>query len=158
MADKVFLPIILKSENISSHNTIVSGLTHPVHISSSPWCPVSLFLGWGLLAWPWAVGGPSLHSPLGSAHMSWPCHFLLVTATLQGSEQTGRNGPPTSLGFPGGSAGKESTCNLGDLGSIPGSGRSPEGGQGNPLQYSCLEDLHGQRSLAGYGPRSRKES
>ena len=83
MADKVFLPIILKSENISSHNTIVSGLTHPVHISSSPWCPVSLFLGWGLLAWPWAVGGPSLHSPLGSAHMSWPCHFLLVTATLR---------------------------------------------------------------------------
>ena len=82
-------------------------LTHPVHIPSRPWCPVSLFLGGGLLAWPWAVGGPSLHSPLGTAHMSWACHFLLFTATLQGSEQTGRNGPPTSLGFLGGLAGKD---------------------------------------------------
>ena len=45
-----------------------------------------------------------------------------------------------SMGFPGGSAGKESTCNTGDLGSIPGLGRSPGGGCGNPLQYSCLED------------------
>jgi len=38
---------------------------------------------------------------------------------------------------------------LGDLGSIPGLGRSPGGGHGNPLQYSCLENPHGQRSLAG---------
>ena len=44
------------------------------------------------------------------------------------------------LGFPGDSAGKESTCNAGDLGSIPGSGRSPGEGNGNPLQYSCLEN------------------
>ena len=43
-------------------------------------------------------------------------------------------------GFPGGSAGKESACNAGDLGSIPGLGRSPGGGHGNPLQYSCLEN------------------
>ena len=42
-------------------------------------------------------------------------------------------------GFPGGSDGKESACNLGDSGSIAGSGRSPGGGHGNPLQYSCLE-------------------
>ena len=41
---------------------------------------------------------------------------------------------------PGGSAGKESACNVGDLGSIPGLGRSPGGGNGNPLQYSCLEN------------------
>ena len=45
-----------------------------------------------------------------------------------------------SLGFPGGSDGKESTCIAGDLGSIPGSGRSPGEGKGNPLQYSCLEN------------------
>ena len=44
------------------------------------------------------------------------------------------------MGFPGGSAGKESTCNAGDLGSVPGSGRSPGGGHGKPLQYSCLEN------------------
>ena len=42
-------------------------------------------------------------------------------------------------GFPGGSDGKESACNAGDLGSIPVSGRSPGEGNGNPLQYSCLE-------------------
>ena len=43
-------------------------------------------------------------------------------------------------GFPGGTDSKESTCNSGDPGSIPGSGRSPEEGNGNSLQYSCLED------------------
>ena len=45
-----------------------------------------------------------------------------------------------SVGFPGGSDGKESICNVGDQGLIPGSGRSPGGGPGNPLQYSCLEN------------------
>ena len=42
------------------------------------------------------------------------------------------------LGFPGGSGGKESACNAGDPGLIPGSGRSLQEGTGNPLQYSCL--------------------
>ena len=42
------------------------------------------------------------------------------------------------LGFPGGSGGKESTCNAGDPGSIPGSGGSPGEGNANPFQYSCL--------------------
>ena len=46
----------------------------------------------------------------------------------------------TSEDFPGGSDGKESACNAGHLGSIPGSGRSPGEGYGNPLQYSCLEN------------------
>ena len=44
------------------------------------------------------------------------------------------------MGFPGGSEVKASACNVGDLGSIPGSGRSPGEGNGNPLQYSCLEN------------------
>ena len=44
------------------------------------------------------------------------------------------------MGFPGGSDGKESTCNAGDPGSIPGLGGSPGEGNGNPLQYSCLEN------------------
>ena len=43
-----------------------------------------------------------------------------------------------SMGFPGGSEVKASACNVGDLGSIPGSGRSPGEGNGNPLQYACL--------------------
>ena len=54
---------------------------------------------------------------------------------------------PVFLGFPGGSVGKESACNARDLGSIPGLGRSPGGGHGNLLQYSDLENPHGQRSL-----------
>ena len=45
-----------------------------------------------------------------------------------------------SMGFPGGSEVKASASNVGNLGSIPGSGRSPEEGNGNPLQYSCLEN------------------
>ena len=44
------------------------------------------------------------------------------------------------LGFPGGLDGKETACNAGDLGSVPGSGSSPGKGNGNPLQYSCLEN------------------
>ena len=44
------------------------------------------------------------------------------------------------MGFPHSSVGKESACNAGDLGSIPESGRSPGGGNGNPFQYSCLEN------------------
>ena len=51
-----------------------------------------------------------------------------------------------------------STCNAGDPGSIPGLRRSPGGGHGNPLQYSCLENSHGQRGLADYSPVGRKES
>ena len=44
------------------------------------------------------------------------------------------------MGFPCGSDGKESACNAGDLGLIPGSGRASGGGNGNPLQYSCLDN------------------
>ena len=47
---------------------------------------------------------------------------------------------PLFLGFPGGSAGKESACHAGDLGLIPGLGRSPGEGKGSPLQYSGLEN------------------
>ena len=47
---------------------------------------------------------------------------------------------PVFLGFPCGSTGKESACNIGDLGSIPGLGRYPGEGKGNPLQYSGLEN------------------
>ena len=57
-----------------------------------------------------------------------------------------------------GSDGKESAYNVGDLGLIPGLGRFPGGGHGNPLQYSCLENPHGQRSLVGYSPWGHKES
>ena len=70
-------------------------------------------------------------------------------------------------GFPGGSVvknppgvsvSKESTCNVRNLGSIFGLGRSPGGGHGNSLQYSCLENPQGQRSLVGCSPPGQKES
>ena len=61
-------------------------------------------------------------------------------------------------GFPGGSDSKESACNAGELGSIPGSGTSPGGGTGNSPQYPPLQNPHGQRSLVGYSPWDSKES
>ena len=52
---------------------------------------------------------------------------------------------------------KNLPCNAGDLGSISGLGRSPGGEHGNPLEYSCLKNREGQRSLAGYSPWGHKE-
>ena len=60
----------------------------------------------------------------------YPNDFKLLLADLETLTST--------MGFPGGSAGKESTCNVGDLGLILGLGRSIGKGHGNPLQYSCL--------------------
>ena len=57
---------------------------------------------------------------------------------------------PTWYTFPHSSVDKESMCNAGDLGLIPGSGRSPAEGNGNPLQYSCLDNPMNKRSLAGF--------
>ena len=62
----------------------------------------------------------------------------------------------SKLGCPGGSDGKASGCNAGDLGSILGSGRSPGEGNGNPLQYSCLE-IPWMEEPGGYSPWGRKE-
>ena len=56
--------------------------------------------------------------------------------------------------FPGGSEGKASACSVGDPGSVPGLGKSPEEGNGNSLQYSCLEN----QSLVVYSPQGREES
>ena len=74
------------------------------------------------------------------------------------NEQNWRNSIQTLFrGFPGGSISKESACNARNLGSIPGLGRSPRGEHGNIAQNSCLENPHGQRSLAGYNSWGRKE-
>ena len=64
-------------------------------------------------------------------------------------------------GFPGSSVEKNLPANAEDardVGSVPGLGRSPGDGNGNPLHYSCWEKPHGQRSLVGYNPRVTKES
>ena len=65
----------------------------------------------------------------------------------------------SARGFPGGSEGKESACNAGDLGSIPGSGRSPEeGNEWHPTPVLLPGKSHEQRSLVYYSPWDRKES
>ena len=78
--------------------------------------------------------------------------YLILCNNLYGIESE------KALGFAGGSDGKESTCNAGDLDLLPGWRRSPGGGHGNPHQYSCLENPHGQRILVGYSPWGHKES
>ena len=67
-------------------------------------------------------------------------------------------GMKADIFFPGGLDGKASACNVGDPGLIPGLRRSPGKGNGNPLQYSCLENPHGWRSMVGYSPWGHKES
>ena len=62
------------------------------------------------------------------------------------------------MGFLDGSDGKESACSAGDLVSIPGLGRSPGEGNGNPLQYPLPGKSHGHRSLVGCSPWGLKES
>ena len=65
------------------------------------------------------------------------------------------------LGFLGNTSVKNPPASAGNIrntGSIPELGRSPGGGHDNPVQYSCLENPHGQRSLVGYGPWGHKES
>ena len=64
---------------------------------------------------------------------------------------------PVFWGFPGGSDGKESACNVGDLGSIPGLRGSPGGGHDNPTPVLLPGEFHGQRSLAGYSLWDHKE-
>ena len=74
---------------------------------------------------------------------SWvllPCHVLLYSWILLLPVAGGGLGLLVPLDFLCGSAGKESTCNVGDLGSISGLGRSPAEGEGYPLQYSGLEN------------------
>ena len=61
------------------------------------------------------------------------------------------------MGFPGGSVVKNPPANAGDMGLIPGWGKSPGEGNGNPLQYSSLGKSHGQRSLACYSLKGHKE-
>ena len=89
--------------------------------------------------------------------MSIPCN--LKCSTWWWGSILWTHSPLHLWGFPDDSDGKEATCNARDLGSIPGLGRSPEGGHSNPLQSSCLENPHGQRSLVStYSLRGRKES
>ena len=87
------------------------------------------------------------------ANIRWIIEKARVPEKTSTSALLNMSKPLTAWIIPAGSDGKESGCN-----STPGSGRSPGGGHGNPLQYFCLENSHGQRSLVGYNPWGCKES
>ena len=80
-----------------------------------------------------------LNSPCSPSVFQGHSHLAVITAHTVYSTILDI-GQRNSSGFPGGSDGKESACNAGDVCSIPGSGRSPGGGHGNPLQYFFLEN------------------
>ena len=80
-----------------------------------------------------------------------------VTYCVLGVVPGTMDGLPRWKGFLGGSDGKEPVCNVGDLGSIPGLGKSPSEGNGNPLQYSCLENSM-DSAPGGCSPWNPKES
>ena len=102
-----------------------------------------------LITWPkyWSfslsISPSGEYSGLISFRMDW-LNLLVVQGTLKSLLKHHSSKPSILwcsaffMGFPGGSEVKVSACNVRDLGSIPGSGRSPGEGNGNPLQYSCL--------------------
>ena len=100
-------------------------------------------------AWFWLFNLP--YNSLEELLLGFVYHYGLIDAY-----SIYYNSLPSSWGFPGSSDSKASAYNVGDPGLIPGLGRSPGEGNGNPLQYSCLEN-HGLRILVGYSPWGRKE-
>ena len=109
--------------------------------------------GWGPLVQTGGVEETLLHSTCAGSwvpfHVAEHLHFL-PHASFQSLGHL--------LGFPGGSDGKESACKSRDSGVIPGWGRSPAGGHGNPLPYPCLENPVDRGAWRGYRPRGRQES
>ena len=121
--------------------------------------------------WPWLKGGALTMGTWGLKNKCrgelyrWCFHHLQIVPSSAGGlsffipNGTGsqiRNS--SSWGFPGGSDGKASACNAGVPCSIPGSGRSPGEGNGNPLQQLLPGKSHGRRSLIDYSLWSHKES
>ena len=96
----------------------------------------------------------SLH---GSLHGNFVVYLWALLACLEWGLELGLHIFPLGH-FSGGSDSKESACNAVHLALIPGMGRSPGGGHGSPLQYSHLENPHGQRSVAACSPWGCKES
>ena len=97
-----------------------------------------------------STGSPRVRHSRAHTHTHTQTHVWLWRAVFLVSA-------PRAPGFPHRAHGKESVCNAGEPASIPGWGRSPGEGNGNPLQYSCLEiPLGRERSLVGYSPWGRK--
>ena len=132
--------------SIRAHAMLIK--TPLLHQSFGPRLSFFLFLSFSLSLYFWLIpwsakAGCVTQGILVSFPLSLS-HRQLRTTRLQSVK-----GPTTAafriwlwicLGFPGGSDGEESACNAGDLGSIPWLGRSPREGNGNPFQYSCVEN------------------
>ena len=133
----------MDEEHICSPNT---SFNFPLH----PW--------WFLLGWPWCrLHWKGWRRAMGSWRRS-PHPRLQLSSTVQTIRARGcwwdrktcvLPPVPSTRGFPGGSVGKESNCDAGDTGSSTGSGRSPGGGNGNPLLYSCLESSMNRGAWCG---------
>ena len=152
-------------ESVMPSNHLI--LCHPLLLSPSIFPSIRVFSSESVLHIRWTkywsfsfrISPSNEYSGLISFRIDW-FDLLAVHGTLK-SHQGSRTLfiiPNSVWGFPGGSVSKEYTCNVGDLGSIPGLRRSPGGEDGNPLQRSCLENPHGQRSLAGCSPWGCKKS
>ena len=89
----------------------------------------------------WIKGAQECVSLSVSKHLTAQPHLRLTPSPRH--PQPSMQACPLSQDFPCSSVGKESACSAGDPGSIPGSGRSPGEGKGNPLQYSCLKNPGG---------------
>ena len=98
-----------------------------------------------------SLSGSSVHGDSPDKNTGVGCHALLYLYLIYISSLV-RKTKIDLLTLIKVNRGKESACDAGDLGSIPGSGRSSGGEHGNPLQYSCLENHHGQRNLVDYSP------
>ena len=90
--------------------------------------------------------------------LSFPLSFEKMARAKAVSNHDGKQNMKMPYGCPGGSDSKGCARSATDLVSISWLGKPPGGGRGNPAQYSCLENPHGQRSLTGYSPWGRKES
>ena len=89
------------------------------------------------------------------------CEKLIQFNSKKKKKQPDNLTKKVGIGSESSTSGKEPACHcrrdLRDVGSVPGLGRPPGEGRGHPLQCSCLENPHGQRSLVGYSPWGRKE-
>ena len=99
--------------------------------------------------------------------MVWKCYASFTHSPAEGpldftfltikSKVANNTHVKSFLGFPGGTVVKNLPTNA-EVGSIPGLGRCPGEGNGNPLKYSCLANAMGQKSLVHYSPKGRRES
>ena len=129
--------------------------THALHT-----CPPSLALALG-----GGVGRKQSSPTAVEPHPAQAKHPLSTLGTFETLDmgsvpilQMKKQRPCVQWPFLSSSDGKESACDAGDTGSIPGSGRSPGGGNGNPTPIFLPGESHGQRSLVGYSPEGRKEA